>query len=219
MSSNEASSGVIYTSIYSDYEEPSDAGDDDDDDLSGDDADNKDEEEASKKDEEEDEDEEEEHLALADSTAISLTFDHVPSVEEIELFETDESTATPPPPPTYCTTSRMSVRSQEPIPFPSEAKVARLLALATPLPFLLTPLSSPLPQIPSPPTHTSLTYTESPLGYRAVRIRLRAASPQPLPLPPPSSPLLLPSNRRADIIEAMLLPQKRLCDICQIIHI
>ncbi|GKD40102.1 hypothetical protein Tco_1260309, partial [Tanacetum coccineum] len=101
---------------------------------------------------EDDDDEEEEHLAPADSTAIaSLAVDPVLSAEETEPFETDESAATPPP-PAYHTTSRMSVRSQTPIPFPSEAEVARLLALPTPPPSPLTPLSSPLPQIP-PPTN------------------------------------------------------------------
>ncbi|GKF06065.1 hypothetical protein Tco_0036733 [Tanacetum coccineum] len=44
---------------------------------------------------EENEDEEEEHLALADSTALPA-IDHVPSAEETEPLETDESAATPP---------------------------------------------------------------------------------------------------------------------------
>ncbi|GKD49073.1 hypothetical protein Tco_1278049 [Tanacetum coccineum] len=63
-----------------------------------------------------------------------------------------------------------------PILFPSEAEVARFLALPTP-PSPLSPLSSPLPQIPSPPLPllspptTSPTYAEAPLGYRAVGIR------------------------------------------------
>ncbi|GJW35396.1 hypothetical protein Tco_0058316 [Tanacetum coccineum] len=84
-------------------------------------------------------DEEEEHLDLADTTAVASP--------DIDLA---------------------------PIPFPSKADVARLLTLPTPPPSLLTPLSTPLPQIPSPPlplplppTHTSLTYAEAPLGYRA----------------------------------------------------
>ncbi|GJV24638.1 hypothetical protein Tco_1377333 [Tanacetum coccineum] len=83
----------------------------------------------------------------------------------------------------------MSVLSQAPIPFPSEVEVARLIAIPTPPPSPLTPLSSLLHQIPSPPL------------------------PLPsLPLPPPSSPLLLPStNRRSGIPEAVLPPWKRLC--------
>nr|GEU46740.1 hypothetical protein [Tanacetum cinerariifolium] len=103
-----------------------------------------------------------------------------------------------------------------PIPFPSEAEVARLLAIPTPPPSPLTPLLSPLPQIPSPPFHvplpptTILTYAEAPLGFRAARIRLRAASPtslpthQPLPLHAPST------SRRPDILKGDIPPQKRL---------
>ncbi|GJS95333.1 hypothetical protein Tco_0802301 [Tanacetum coccineum] len=72
-----------------------------------------------------------------------------------------------------------------------------------------TPLSSPLPQIPSPPllvpslpTHTSPTYAEALLGYRAAEIRLRASLP----------PLLLsPTVHRTDILEYELPPRKRLC--------
>ncbi|GKA82673.1 hypothetical protein Tco_0789421 [Tanacetum coccineum] len=171
----------------------------DDDDSSGDVADDEDEEEAFE--------EEEEHLAPVDSTLVSPTVDPVPSPKETEPFETDESAATPPPPPVYRTTARMSVRSWVPISFPSEAEVARLLAIPIPSPSLLTLLSSPLPQIPSPYSYISPTYVEAPLGYRVVGIRLRAASPLPLPspsLPPPSSPLLLPfTDHRADIPEAV----------------
>ncbi|GKA69299.1 hypothetical protein Tco_0775363, partial [Tanacetum coccineum] len=160
---------------------------------------------------EDDDDEEEEHLAPADSTAIaSPAVDLVPSAEETEPFETDESAATPPPPPAYRTTSRMSVRTQTPILFPSEAEVARLLALPTPPPSPLTQLSSPLPHIPSPPlplpsppTHTSPTYVEAPLGYRAIGIQLRAASSLPLHVPS--------TSRRVNIPEADLPPRKRLC--------
>ncbi|GJU97560.1 hypothetical protein Tco_1326831 [Tanacetum coccineum] len=67
-----------------------------------------------------------------------------------------------------------------PIPFPSEEEVAMLFSLPTPPPSPLTPLSSPLPQIPSPPTH------------------------YPLLLPASST------SCRADIPEAELPPQKRL---------
>ncbi|GJT80206.1 putative reverse transcriptase domain-containing protein [Tanacetum coccineum] len=74
----------------------------------------------------------------------------------------------------------MSVRTQTPIPFPFEEEFARLFALPIPPPSLLTPLSSPLPQIPSPPTHHLL------------------------PLPAPST------SCRANIPEAELSPWKRL---------
>nr|GEV95825.1 hypothetical protein [Tanacetum cinerariifolium] len=141
---------------------------------------------------EDDDDEEEEHLAPADYIAItSPAVDHVPSAEETKPFEIDESAATPPPPHTYGTTSRMYVRTQTPLLFPSEAEIP-----------------SPALHVPSPPT-TSPTYTETPLGYKATRIRLRAISPLPSSTPPP--PLLLPSTtHRADIFKANILPRKRL---------
>ncbi|GJU78907.1 hypothetical protein Tco_1275977, partial [Tanacetum coccineum] len=125
-----------------------------------------------------DEEEEEEHLSPAVAlSAVGL----VSSAEETKPFETDESAATPPPPPpAYRTTSRMSVRTQTHIPFPSEEEVARLFTLPTPPPSPLTLLSSPLPHIPSPPSH------------------------HPLPLPAPST------SRIADIPEAELPPRKRL---------
>ncbi|GJV57519.1 hypothetical protein Tco_1458524 [Tanacetum coccineum] len=46
-------------------------------------------------------------------------------------------------------------------------------------------ITSPLLPLPSPPTHTSPTYDEAPLGYRAAMIRSRAASLLPLPAPSP----------------------------------
>ncbi|GJX24530.1 hypothetical protein Tco_0230826 [Tanacetum coccineum] len=97
------------------------------------------------------------------------------------------------------------------------AAVVVALPSSSPPPSPLTPLSFPLPHIPSPPlslpsppTHTSPTYTKAPLGYRAVMIRSSVASP--LPLPAPSLHLLLPvSNRRKDVPEADVPPRKRLC--------
>ncbi|GKF58456.1 hypothetical protein Tco_0171993, partial [Tanacetum coccineum] len=57
-----------------------------------------------------DEEEEEEHPAPADSIVVALlTMDQAPSAEETELFETDESTATPPPHPAYRVTTRISI--------------------------------------------------------------------------------------------------------------
>ncbi|GJT80625.1 hypothetical protein Tco_1054967, partial [Tanacetum coccineum] len=69
--------------------------------------------------------------------------------------------------------------------------------------------SPPLP-LPSPPT-SSPTYTEAPLGYKAVRIRLRAASPSTHhPLEIPSPPLLLPSTtQRDDLPKAEMSLRKR----------
>ncbi|GKB50252.1 putative reverse transcriptase domain-containing protein [Tanacetum coccineum] len=94
-------------------------------------------------------------------------------------------------------------------------EVERLLALTTPPPSPLTPLSSPLPHIPSPPFLASPPASPiRPLGYRAAMIRLRAETPStshPLPLPT-SSPLLqlLSSDHRTDRPEITLPPQKRL---------
>ncbi|GJW12922.1 putative reverse transcriptase domain-containing protein [Tanacetum coccineum] len=74
------------------------------------------------KDEDEDEEEEEEHPAPVDSV-----------------------------PPVHRMTARISIRDEPSISLPPREKVERLLALTTPPPSPLTPLSSPLPQIPSPP--------------------------------------------------------------------
>ncbi|GJX36928.1 hypothetical protein Tco_0248485, partial [Tanacetum coccineum] len=112
---------------------------------------------------EDDDDEEEEHLAPTDSTVVaSPAVDIVPSAEETDPFETDESAATPPPPPAYRTTFRIYVRSQTPITFPYETEI--------------------------PPPPTSPRYAQALLGCRAAMIR--AASPpthHPLPLPTPST--------------------------------
>ncbi|GJU27969.1 hypothetical protein Tco_1166590 [Tanacetum coccineum] len=135
----------------------------------------------------------------------------------------------------------MSVRAQTPISLPSDTEVARLLAIPTPPPSPLSPLSSPLPPIlsplpqilspplpvSSPPLSASPTY---PLGYRAAMIQLRADTPStshqlpsstppsgtppllPIPLPTLSPSLLLPSTIcRASVSEVTLPPQKRLC--------
>nr|GFD02078.1 hypothetical protein [Tanacetum cinerariifolium] len=70
--------------------------------------------------------------APANSIVVAPTAaDQAPSAKETELFETDESAATPPPHPTY--------------------QVARLLAISSPPASPLSPWSSPPPQIPFPP--------------------------------------------------------------------
>ncbi|GKF74397.1 hypothetical protein Tco_0220729, partial [Tanacetum coccineum] len=102
-----------------------------------------------------DDDEEEEHPAPADSV-----------------------------PPVHRMTARISIQDEPSISLPTREEVERLLALTTPPSSPLTPLSSPLPQIPSqplpvpPPVHV---LPPSPpaslirlLGYRAAMIRLRA---------------------------------------------
>ncbi|GKD65509.1 hypothetical protein Tco_1307617, partial [Tanacetum coccineum] len=129
---------------------------------------------------EEDKDEEEDHLAPADSTALPA-IDPVPLAEDTKPFETDESAGTPPPPP-------ISPRTKIPSP---------------PLPVL----SPPLP-LSSSPTHTSPTYADALLGYKAAMIQSRATSPPLVPSPP----LFLPySDRRNDILETDMPFRKRLC--------
>ncbi|GJV29400.1 hypothetical protein Tco_1385848 [Tanacetum coccineum] len=160
---------------------PANGGDGDDDDSFEDD---EEEEEASE--------EEEEHLAPADSV-VAPVVDHVPSSEEIEPFETDESAATPPSPPACRTTARISIRPEAPMPFPSEEEVERLLALPPPPPSPLISLSppsveecharrltapalpsSPLPIVPHP--YGSPNHVRAPPGFRAAKGRLRVSS-------------------------------------------
>nr|GEU67402.1 hypothetical protein [Tanacetum cinerariifolium] len=166
-----------------------DEGDDEDESSDDDDIDIKgDEEEDESSDDDEDDDinikrdeEEDEYLAPADSTAVTLpAVDHAPSAEETKPFETDESAATPPPHPTYRVIARMSIRPQTTISLPLDTKIARLMAILTPLPSPLSLLSSQLPHIPSPPLPllspppTDPTYEEAALGYRAARLRWMA---------------------------------------------
>ncbi|GJZ43571.1 putative reverse transcriptase domain-containing protein [Tanacetum coccineum] len=117
----------------------------------------------------------------------------------------------------------------------------QLLAIPTPPPSPLFPLSSllppilsPLPQILSPPLPvSSLPLPASPtypLGYRDAMIRLRAETPStshplpsstppsgtlpllPIPLPTLSPPMLLPSTVcRVGVFEVTLPPRKRFC--------
>ncbi|GJW59885.1 hypothetical protein Tco_0109220 [Tanacetum coccineum] len=151
--------------------------------------------------------EEEDHPALADSTAIALpVVDHASSAEETKPFETDESTATPPPHPAYRVTTRISIRDEPPTPFWSDTEVARLLAIPTPSPSPLSPWSSPLPQIPSPPLPPILSpfpVSPPPLGYRAAMIRLRAEAPSTSHSPPPH---IILSHTRADTPPSGTLP-------------
>ncbi|GJT13019.1 hypothetical protein Tco_0860061 [Tanacetum coccineum] len=180
---------------------PADGGDGDDDDSSDDDE----EEEAS-------EEEEEEHLAPADSV-VAPVVDHVPSSEETEPFETDESAPTPRSPQTIVPFSqtrlrraRKTVRLEPPMSPSMEARIAEYVVAPTP-PSLLSPWSSPLPQIPSPP-----------LPPPPSSLHLPPHVPTSLPLP--SSPLpLLPASlfipplvdHIEDTPEAKLPPRKRLC--------
>nr|GEX42004.1 hypothetical protein [Tanacetum cinerariifolium] len=114
---------------------------------------------------EDDDDDEEEHPALPDSI---------------------------PPPPVLRVTARISFRPQPPTLFFTKEEAKRFLAMPIPPPLPLTLLSSPLPQIPSPPL---------------------PASPHilPIPLPAVSPPLqLLSFDRRANRLEVTLPPRKKL---------
>ncbi|GJX99203.1 hypothetical protein Tco_0356222 [Tanacetum coccineum] len=222
---------ILESDPEEDLEEDNDEDPEEDPADGGDDGDDEDEPSDDDEDEEVDieaDDEEEEHPAPVDSTAVALpAADQAPSAEETELFETDESAATPPPHPAYRVTARISIPAPVPTPVWSDAEVARLLAISTPPSSPLSPWSSPLPQIPfpplplipspslppSPPLPVSAPPPASPirlLGYRAAMIRLRAkvaSTSHSLPLPPlspilastSSLPLLLPfTNRRED---------------------
>nr|GEW59989.1 retrovirus-related Pol polyprotein from transposon TNT 1-94 [Tanacetum cinerariifolium] len=148
---------------------PVNGGDDDDDDDESFDDDENDDDVDIKEDVEEDE-EEEKHLAPTDSTSIAL-----PIVDHAHLLRR---------------LSRLR---------PTNTEIARLMAIPTSPPSPLSPWSSPLPHIPSPPLPlrvslplplplplpTSPTYL---LSYQAVMIRLRAEAPST------SHPLLLPST-------------------------
>ncbi|GJW59378.1 hypothetical protein Tco_0108713 [Tanacetum coccineum] len=139
-----------------------------------------------------DEEEEEEHLAPADSVFLALpATDQAPSAEETELFETDESAATPPPYPAYRMTARISIPAPVPTPVWSDAEM-RVEATSTshslplPPPFILSPTRPDAPSLGIPP-------------------------PLPILVPTSSPPLLLPSaSRREDRPEVTLPPRKRL---------
>ncbi|GJR80985.1 hypothetical protein Tco_0151770 [Tanacetum coccineum] len=109
-----------------------------------------------------DDDAEDEHLAPAEPAAVAYSADQDPYIA-------------------YRVTARMSIRTQAPTPFLFEEVAERVLALPTPPPSPLSPYSSPLPQIPSPPlpipppSPISPTYVEGSLGSRAAGIRQRDA--------------------------------------------
>ncbi|GKB40130.1 hypothetical protein Tco_0885072, partial [Tanacetum coccineum] len=184
---------------------PSDRGDDDDDDSFDDD---EEEEEASE--------EEEEHLAPADSI-VAPVVDHVPSSEETKPFETNKSAPTPRSPQTIVPFShtrlrraRKTIRLEPPMSPSMEARIAEYGVASTPPsppPSLLSPWSSPLPQIPSPPL---------PLPPSLLHLPPQVPTSLPLPsspLPPLPASLFIPPlvDRREDTPEAELPPCKRLC--------
>ncbi|GKG38674.1 hypothetical protein Tco_0460386, partial [Tanacetum coccineum] len=117
--------------------------------------------------------------------------DQAPSAKETKPFETDESMATPPPHPAYRVTTRISIPALVPTPVWSDAEVARLLAISTPSSSPLSPCSSPLPQIPSPPLPSILSpLPVSPPLPQIPSQPLPVSSPVPVLSPsPPASPI------------------------------
>ncbi|GJU02320.1 hypothetical protein Tco_1112658 [Tanacetum coccineum] len=177
---------------------------------------------------------EEEHSAPAYPVVVALPAT-VPSAEETEPFETDESAATPPPHPAYRMTARITIPEPLPVPAWSDSEVARLLAISSPPASPLSPWSSSPPQIPFPLSPPSPVLTAPPpspirsLGYRAATIRMRAEAaatshspppfilsptrpdaPPPLPTSAPTSfpPLLLPSDRQREDRPEVNLPPR-----------
>ncbi|GJV00260.1 hypothetical protein Tco_1329530, partial [Tanacetum coccineum] len=190
-----------------------------------------DEDESSDDDEDDDvdikEDEEEEHLTPVDSIAVTLpVVDHAPSAEETEPFETDESATTPPSHPAYRVTTRILIRDEPPIPFWSNTKVARLLAIPTlpPSPLSICPTYplgyqatmirlrvETLSTSHSPPPHIILSHTRADIPPSGTS-PLRTPPLLPIPLPASSLSLLLPStDHGANKPEVYLPPRKRLC--------
>nr|GFB71244.1 hypothetical protein [Tanacetum cinerariifolium] len=117
----------------SDHEEdptdyPTNGRDDDDDDDESSDDDEDDDDVEEDEDEDEEDEEEEEHPALANSIL---------------------------PPLVHRTTARISITVQAPTPVWFEVDIDRLLVIPSPIPSPLSPWSSPLPHIPSPPLPVS----------------------------------------------------------------
>ncbi|GKE16216.1 hypothetical protein Tco_1423793, partial [Tanacetum coccineum] len=164
--------------------------------------------------------------------------------DEDEDEEEEEEHPAPADSPVHCMTARISIRDKPSISLPPREEVERLLTLTTPPPSPLTPLSSPLPQIPSPPLLASPPASVLPasppaspirlLGYQAAMIRLRTETPStshPLPLPTSSSPLYeigeglsaaaarLTGGRRADyrVIELTTVQEQDTQDIYPVI--
>ncbi|GJV66627.1 putative reverse transcriptase domain-containing protein [Tanacetum coccineum] len=106
-----------------------------------------------------------------------------------------------------------------PVPFLSKEEVDIFLAIPTPPPSPLTPLSSPLPHIPSPPLPVSPSLPISsppppasptyPLGFRAVMIRLRAEAGRPEVCLPPRKRLCIALGPRYEVGKSSSAPTAR----------
>nr|GEV58963.1 hypothetical protein [Tanacetum cinerariifolium] len=203
-----------------------DDADDDGDDLSEDDAD---EEESS-----DSEEEEEEHKALTiPAPDLHCSIPAYEDSDETEPFEEGETVATPPP-FGYRVATRIYVQPHILMPFRSESKVERLLAIPTPPLFPVLPTSYPLPPVLMPlPIFTPLPPPPPIIlpRTRASMVLMRSAAPSTfilaprsrtppigtpplLPIPLPTSsfplPLLIPSTSGSEgTPEADMPLQKR----------
>ncbi|GJY69574.1 retrovirus-related pol polyprotein from transposon TNT 1-94 [Tanacetum coccineum] len=116
--------------------------------------------------------------------------------EEEHLASVDSAVATPPPSP----------RTSVPFSQTYLCRAQKIIRLQSPTEDCQTPipspplhvLSLPLP-LPSPPTHTSPTYADAPLGYRATMIQSRATSPLQKRLC-----LTAPASRFVDTVDASI---------------
>nr|GEV78652.1 hypothetical protein [Tanacetum cinerariifolium] len=147
-----------------------DDADDDGDDLSKDDVDDEEEEESS-----DSEEEEEEHLApTVPAPALHSSIPAFEDSDETEPFEKGETAATPPP-FRYHVADRITVQPHILMPFRSESKVERLLAIPTPplspvLPtsYLLPPFLMPLPIFTPLPTSSFPSSLPSTSGSESI---------------------------------------------------
>nr|GEY44478.1 hypothetical protein [Tanacetum cinerariifolium] len=122
----------------------------------------------------------EETMMMMSHSMTTMMMMMIMKIEDTKAFETDESTPTPPSPRPR--RAGIYVRLSSPMAASIKAHITEYAATPTPSlapPSTLTPILSPLPQIPSPsllvpsPPTTSPTYAEAPLGYRAAEIWLR----------------------------------------------
>nr|GFA44380.1 hypothetical protein [Tanacetum cinerariifolium]GFA46860.1 hypothetical protein [Tanacetum cinerariifolium] len=141
-----------------------DGGDGDDEPSGDDDDDDTDDEDRESSEDEGDDEEEEEHLASADPSAVPVV-DLVPSAEDTEAFETDESTPTPKSPQIMIPFSQTRLR-----------KARKTVKLEPPMSasmevHIVEHVVAPIPPI-------SPAYDQAPLGHRATMIRMRDDIPK-----------------------------------------
>nr|GEV76053.1 hypothetical protein [Tanacetum cinerariifolium] len=154
-------------------------------------------EEASEEDEDEDEDE---HLASADSAAARPQPHRSPRTKvpfsKRRLRRARKTIILQPPMAASTEALIVEFSSTPTTPSPPPSPLSPWLYPLLQIPSVPLPVLSPPLPLPLPPTHTSPTCADEPLGYRATMIRSTAASPPPVPSPP----LLLPSaDRMSDI--------------------